>query len=59
MFSFSLNPKLQAVDASSLRCYYLQFLLRTKEATAVLQEDLCHLLASGMWWEKQWMESGL
>lgn len=48
MFNFSLNPKVQAVDSSSLCFYYLQFLLQINEATAVLQEDLGTLHPRGM-----------
>lgn len=48
MFSFSLNPKLQDVDSSSLCSYYLCLLLLTYEATAVLQGDLGTLHSSGM-----------
>lgn len=58
MFNFSLNPKVQAVDSSSLCSYYFQFLLQTNEATAVLQEDLGTLHPRGMGWEQQWMEFG-
>ena len=47
MFNFSLNPKVQAVDSSSLCSYYLQFLLQINEATAVLQETWVPCIPGG------------